>query len=70
MRSLVTSGLRLTEISGHGLAECYDLRADPDEMTNLAADPTRSALVSAGREGLLREVLQLLDSSRIPFHAA
>ncbi len=70
MRTFVTHDLRLTEIVGHGISECFDLRADPSETVNLAGDPAAAAFVAQGREGLLREVLQLLDSSRIPFYAA
>lgn len=70
MRTYVTADLRLTEVVGHGISECFDLRQDPSEDRNLAHDPESAALVAKGREGMLREVLTLLDSSRIPFHAA
>lgn len=70
MRTLVTDELRLTEIPGHGITECFDLRDDPDEMINLAGSASDDPRVATGREGLLREVVALLDSSQVPFHAA
>ena len=70
IRTVITDRLRLTEISGHGITELYDLQADPDERTNLATDPRAAALLAEGRAAMLAEVLRVTDDSRVPFHAA
>jgi arylsulfatase A-like enzyme len=70
MRTFVTQDLRLTEIAGSGISECFDLREDPEERRNLASEPEGVELLTRGRDGMLQQVIDLLDSSTIPFHAA
>jgi len=70
IRTVITDRLRLTEISGHGITELYDLQADPGERTNLAAEPAAAELLAEGRAAMLAEVLRIIDDSRVPFHAA
>lgn len=70
MRTVITPDLRLTEVIHHGISECFDLRADPDETRNLVTEVGDPPLVETGRNAMLREVLELIDSSRVPFHAA
>ena len=67
---MITEGFRLTEIAGKGITELYDLRADPNELWNLANDVDSGELLSDARAVMLQEVLLLLDESAIPFHAA
>ena len=70
IRTVITEGFRLTEIAGKGITELYDLRADPNELWNLANDVDSGELLSDARAVMLQEVLLLLDESAIPFHAA
>ena len=70
MRTLVTDQFRLTEIPGHGITELYDLRTDPGESMNLAADPAAVKLLAEARREMLDALVELVDSSTLPFHAA
>ena len=70
IRTVITERFRLTEIAGKGITELYDLRADPNELWNLANDVDSGELLSEARAVMLQEVLLLLDESSIPFHAA
>ena len=70
IRTVITDRVRLSEISGHGIVELYDLQADPKECVNLAADPAAGALLAEGRAAMLAEVLRVIDDSSVPFHAA
>jgi arylsulfatase A-like enzyme len=70
MRTVVTDRFRLTEIAGHGVSEFFDLHQDPEECHNLAPNPDQAEFLAQGREAMLQEVLGVIDSTRVPFHAA
>ncbi len=70
IRTVVTDQLRLTEISGHGVTELYDLAVDPDERDNRAHRAESGELLAAGRAAMLTELIRLADDSTLPFHAA
>ena len=46
--------------------ELYDLRDDPDQVTNLAGDPRYSQRLAAAREALDRHLLAINDNGFIP----
>jgi arylsulfatase A-like enzyme len=69
-RTVVTPDYRFTQIAGQGITELYDLRADPQELVNLASSADAADLLSSARAALLDQVVRLMDDSVIPFHAA
>lgn len=65
MRSLITEESRLTVYDGTDFIELYDLAADPDEMTNLAAGDS-GADVQPALEALVRSLIEHGDRGPRP----
>ncbi len=66
MRTLVTERWRMTLNHGQAWGELYDLRNDPDEMTNLWDDSAHSAVKGELMEELARRQMALVDRSPMP----
>jgi arylsulfatase A-like enzyme len=67
-RTLITRDYRLTLYEGTDWGELYDLKSDPDEMTNLWDDlPARDRRYEL-TETLVRRMMELADSSPLAMH--
>ncbi|OXR50716.1 sulfatase [Pusillimonas sp. T2] len=69
-RTVVTNDYRLTVYDEGDWVELYDLRRDPDELTNLANDPGFSQVRSQMFEVLARELMMSADRSPFPLGRA
>ncbi|HMA80427.1 MAG TPA: sulfatase/phosphatase domain-containing protein, partial [Candidatus Binatia bacterium] len=67
-RSLITTDARLTLYEGVEWGELYDLSRDPDEMNNLWDDPSSRERRYALTEALVRQMMELADSSPVATH--
>jgi hypothetical protein len=67
---VITDALRYTRISGTSIAELYDLAADPLEMSNVAQDQSRGALLDTANSVMVDELMRVVDDSTVPLHAA
>ena len=67
-RSLITADSRLTLYEGVEWGELYDLSHDPDEMNNLWDDPGSHERRYALTEALVRQMMELADSSPVATH--
>ena len=70
MRTLITDEFRITRYAGLEAGELYDLEADPDERTNLYNDPAAVQLRGTADSALGDALMQIIDDSAVPFHAA
>ncbi len=70
LRTVITDALRYTRISGTSIAELYDLAADPLEMSNVAQDQSRGALLDTANSVMVDELMRVVDDSTVPLHAA
>ena len=66
IQSVLTEDLRLSIYDGIPWGELYDLRNDPDEMTNLWDDPAHQHMKIAALERMTRLALTLKDRSPHP----
>ena len=68
IRTLLTTGIRLTEVAGRDCTELYNLTEDPDEMRNLAGIDLE--LQAKAQRLLLQELMRVDDDAAVPFDAA
>ena len=67
-RSLITRDYRLTMYEGVEWGELYDLTNDPNEITNLWADPASEKKRSELTEALARKMMELAETSPLATH--
>jgi arylsulfatase A-like enzyme len=67
-RSLITESERLTLYEGVDWGELYDLKSDPDEMSNLWNVPSSQPRRHELTERLARKMMELADSSPLATH--
>lgn len=70
MRTVITPEGRLTRYFGTDLAELYDHRTDPGELTNRAGDPAFAELEDRLLRTMLEEMAALTDEGTAPTAAA
>ncbi|MGO2113110.1 MAG: sulfatase family protein [Pseudoclavibacter sp.] len=70
MRTLITRDARLTRYIGTPITELYDLRADPNELHNIAGTPAAAPLEARIMARLAEERAALADTGRAPASAA
>lgn len=70
LRTVITDALRYTRIAGTTISELYDLRSDPQEMSNCAAADSASELRETANAVMVDELMRVVDDSKVPFHAA
>ena len=66
IRSLITDTHRLTVSAGEDWGELYDLKADPNEMSNLFDAPSHAALRAELFQRLSYRQMELVDTSPMP----
>lgn len=67
-RTLITKDHRLTLYEGADWGELYDLKSDPEEMTNLWHEPSARNRRFELIEALARRMMELADSSPLALH--
>lgn len=70
MRTLITDEFRITRYAGLDAGELYDLRADPNETTNLFTDEAAATLRARADSALADALMHSFDDSVVPFDAA
>ncbi|MBI1778652.1 MAG: sulfatase-like hydrolase/transferase [Proteobacteria bacterium] len=65
-RTLLTERYRLTVYDGVAWGELYDLVADPHELSNLWGEPSAQAPLRTMQDRLIRELIQIAETSPRP----
>lgn len=70
VRTYLEHDWRISLRHGESWSEMYDLKNDPQELTNLWSDPAYSSEKNRLLEAMLREVIALQDRSPLPTYRA
>ena len=70
VRTIVTERHRMSLRQGENWHELYDLREDPQELTNLFDDPSHRAVRQGLTELMVQKLIELQDRSPLPAYRA
>ena len=70
IRTVVTKEARMSLRQGEDWDELYDLKADPNECTNIYDDPAAARLRQKMTDVMLRTVIAMQDKAPLPAYRA